>query len=100
MIELFKGNDNVLQVTDLRLRDAGGFLVAATVTANLYDSSGALVADGSNITLTDQSGGIYEGPLPSTADLSAGGGLLVVSVDDGAGHEAQFNIPATFVYRN
>lgn len=91
VLRIYKGNDNLLEVTGLQNAATDAYLNSATVTAVVTDIDGNTVTNADSITLSyvSASNGNYRGTVPDDADLSDQQQVTVtITADAGAGLKA------------
>lgn len=101
---LFVGNDNILEVSDLKNELTGADLNAATVTVTLKDAAGANVTGDTwpkTMTYVTGSKGTYRTTLLYSMPLTAGDRYnAVISANGGAGLQASWTVECVARARN
>lgn len=95
---LWVGNDNVVEVRDLKSSASGAFQNSKTVEVTLYDADDAEVdvLSGSitwplSMSYVSSSDGVYQATLPDTLDLTEGAFYTaIITADAGAGLYAKW----------
>ena len=94
LIELFKSNDQTIELAGLKNGLSNGFINSATCTATLKDRDGNSVSGVTNLSLAyvASSDGIYRGNIPDTFDPPTGNDYTLLVDSDDSGNKLHIEI--------